>query len=202
MRPRSKTTRTSILSDSVKKLREAAGVTQEEFAKGLGVTLNTVARWETFRSPSGIPNLLKLRKIAEHYELFDLDDIFYSALLQESPSHRFGYVGTINAKASSMRLEIVELACATKDMELRDKLLDFGKELGEISRVVNLLCTTTTRLPAGEVGTEDYVRVMAPDLIAGQLKHCLLDRKTIATQTEAIAQKVAKKTSKKKATKT
>ena len=46
----------------IKRLRLALGLTQERFARELGVTLSTVSRWETGRSQ---PSALAQRRLEE-----------------------------------------------------------------------------------------------------------------------------------------
>lgn len=46
----------------VRALREALGMTQEEFARAVGVSFTTVSRWERGR---GTPSPLALRRLAE-----------------------------------------------------------------------------------------------------------------------------------------
>lgn len=49
-------------ADEIRKLREALGMTQEEFAREVGVSFSTVSRWETGR---GSPSPLARRQIEE-----------------------------------------------------------------------------------------------------------------------------------------
>ena len=46
--------------EEIKKLRESLGMTQEEFARELGVSFSTVSRWETGR---GQPSRLARQQI-------------------------------------------------------------------------------------------------------------------------------------------
>ena len=50
------------ISKIVRELREALGLTQEQFAAKLGVTFSTVNRWENSK---GKPSPLAMRKIKE-----------------------------------------------------------------------------------------------------------------------------------------
>lgn len=50
------------LSDVLKTYRERKGLTQEAFARNIGVSLNTVQRWESDRTT---PSPLALRRIQE-----------------------------------------------------------------------------------------------------------------------------------------
>ena len=56
---------TENLSEQVRAIRKATGLTQEQFAAKLGVTFPTVNRWEnrkTVPSPLALQKLEKLRK--------------------------------------------------------------------------------------------------------------------------------------------
>ena len=54
--------RESNTAKDIKELREALGMTQEEFAREVGVSFSTVSRWETGR---GQPSPLARRRIEE-----------------------------------------------------------------------------------------------------------------------------------------
>jgi transcriptional regulator with XRE-family HTH domain len=63
-------------------LRQHRQMTQQQFAVYLDVAITTVARWETFRPPSG-PSLRRLREVAIEFGRLDLEDIFWSAIAME-----------------------------------------------------------------------------------------------------------------------
>lgn len=48
--------------ENIKELRESLGMTQEQFAREIGVSFSTVSRWETGR---GKPSPLARRRIEE-----------------------------------------------------------------------------------------------------------------------------------------
>ncbi|MFA7446200.1 MAG: helix-turn-helix transcriptional regulator [Flavobacteriaceae bacterium] len=58
-------------SISVKKLREAMFLSQEEFAKYLGVSLVTVNRWENGKFIPTIKMKKKLNQLFLEYKVFD-----------------------------------------------------------------------------------------------------------------------------------
>jgi transcriptional regulator with XRE-family HTH domain len=67
------------LSEAVRELRARLGWSQQSFSNRLGVALNTIARYETSREPSG-EALLKLDHIAllnHHWDLSSLFQIHY-----------------------------------------------------------------------------------------------------------------------------
>jgi transcriptional regulator with XRE-family HTH domain len=61
---------------SIRQMREAAGITQAELARRLGVAAPLVARWE---SPSGRPKVDTLQRIADALGL-NLSVTFLSAI--------------------------------------------------------------------------------------------------------------------------
>jgi putative transcriptional regulator len=56
---------TKLGAPDIRQLREALGLTQEEFARELGVSFSTVSRWETGR---GRPSHLAIHRIEEARE--------------------------------------------------------------------------------------------------------------------------------------
>lgn len=68
---------------AVVELRQHRQMTQQQFAVHLGIAITTVARWETFRPPSG-PSLRRLREVALEFGRPDLEDIFYKAIVTET----------------------------------------------------------------------------------------------------------------------
>jgi transcriptional regulator with XRE-family HTH domain len=63
-------------------LRQHRQMTQQGFAVYLNIAITTVARWETFRPPSGA-SLKRLLEVAEEFGRRDLADIFWSAIVME-----------------------------------------------------------------------------------------------------------------------
>jgi transcriptional regulator with XRE-family HTH domain len=73
----------SELSKAVVELRVLLGENQQAFSNRLGIALNTVARYETSRPPSG-EMLLRLGQLAAmHHETFPQRDIFFDAYADE-----------------------------------------------------------------------------------------------------------------------
>lgn len=65
-----------ILSDEIKRLRTRCFLTQEDFAKKLGVAFSTVNRWEQGKSK---PNLIAMKNIKafceeNHIDYNDIED--------------------------------------------------------------------------------------------------------------------------------
>lgn len=67
------------LCEAVRSLRSARGETQEAFGAQFGVTVRTVARWETVRPPRGIV-LMQLASIADAAKESKLASAFRTAL--------------------------------------------------------------------------------------------------------------------------
>ncbi|MEK7993431.1 MAG: helix-turn-helix transcriptional regulator [Planctomycetota bacterium] len=105
MRPRTKSKETTKLSIAVRQLRRACGQTQREFAATLGVTPVTVARWETTRQPGG-QVLVKLKNLASERGLGELEDVFFSAGLNEFAGYRLGLSTTLQHEA----MQCIEMA--------------------------------------------------------------------------------------------
>ncbi len=53
------------LADNIRNLRKAKGLTQEQFAEIMGVSLQSVSRWETGISE---PNIQVIAEIADYFE--------------------------------------------------------------------------------------------------------------------------------------
>ena len=72
------------LQEVVRKLREdALGLTQEEFAHRMGVTLRTIVRYENNLPPKGAP-LARLSELAKENNRPDLAKAFEAAAAKES----------------------------------------------------------------------------------------------------------------------
>ena len=56
--------------DGIKKIRRKAFLTQEEFAKQIGVSFTTVNRWETGKAK---PNLKAMKRIDEYCKQHQID---------------------------------------------------------------------------------------------------------------------------------
>ena len=87
--PRPTSRKKSELSKAVVDLRTFLGDSQQAFSNRLGVALNTVARHETSRPPSG-EMLFKLAQLAaKNQQTFPQRDIFFSAYADELGKSRF-----------------------------------------------------------------------------------------------------------------
>lgn len=55
------------LADEIKEVRQALGLTQEQFAVKLGVTFPTVNRWENLKTKPSPLALQKLQKLIDYH---------------------------------------------------------------------------------------------------------------------------------------
>ena len=55
-----------MLGEKIKKLRLSRGESQESFAEVIGVTRQTIAKWEKNKT---VPNLLEAKKIADSFDM-------------------------------------------------------------------------------------------------------------------------------------
>lgn len=179
--PRHKNSTPTRLSDAVAALRKRMGLTQPQFAALLKVTLVTVARWETTRPPSG-DTLIVLRRLSsklvelfrkspahdnatEERALLDIDDTFYSALVQEFPFYRFGLVVSIKSELNSVRMNLLNAAVSESTPPGLKALLDGSdKALQCIDEMVTLfnplIPVTPTKGTAEDVADELMPMVM------------------------------------------
>ena len=79
MRPRSRSGTSSAPSVAVRQLRDELGFTQQQFAVYLGISMGTIARYETDRTPGG-PILKRFIDLARERQRQDLADIFHKEL--------------------------------------------------------------------------------------------------------------------------
>ena len=79
MRPRSRSGTSSAASVAVRQLRDVFGFTQQQFAVYLGISMGTIARYETDRTPGG-PTLKRFIDLASDRQRQDLADIFQKEL--------------------------------------------------------------------------------------------------------------------------
>ena len=70
------------LAENLRKYRKKAGITQEELGEKLGVTFQTVSKWENMKA---VPDALFLPMIADIFEC-SIDDLFsYVAKAKREP---------------------------------------------------------------------------------------------------------------------
>ena len=82
MRPRENNTPLSAAGEAVKALRQHLKMTQQRFAQEVGISINSIARYETGRTPRG-RILITLQDLALRVGRQDLYEQFSSALVLE-----------------------------------------------------------------------------------------------------------------------
>jgi transcriptional regulator with XRE-family HTH domain len=177
MRPRSKTTNPSRLSQAVVKLRRALGLTQHRLAALLGVSPPAIGRYETDRSPSGAV-LTNLRKLAREQclkhpdddDLRDLDDVFYSAMVDEFPVYRHALTMGLQAIAGELLADIIRLSRASDSRETRTTLEVMTDRVSEVQRFAEILNPLNSRLPDSP-SAEDVQEILEPMFIRGGLRY-------------------------------
>ena len=75
------------IGETIKKLREAQNLTQEQFAARLNVSRDLVSKWECDRRKPGVEMLNEIAAVlqTEAESLIDRDDLIYSELDQCIP---------------------------------------------------------------------------------------------------------------------
>lgn len=164
MRPRSKTVKVSLLCTAIKDLREALGQTQQQFAQTLGTAVTTIARYETGRNPTG-QILIRLKDLAREHKQENLDDVFYTALVQEFPSYRTALSVTIASRfiKSLLALEDIRIAVSRK---LRPRLEEVMADLWEGHQEARLLDPVKIQVPR-DPHPADFPAVILPQLFEG-----------------------------------
>ena len=180
MRPRTRKEEPSRLSAAVTQLRQALGQTQQQFAQTLGTAVTSIARYETSRNPSG-PILVRLKDLTRHLmgyvadnrpelrrELCDLDDIFYSALVNEFPACRMGLVASLIGESAQCRDILLEMFLAgSTPADLRPKLQRALDHLQEVNRQIHILDPMSATLPE-HATAEDIAEKFVPMFLEGK----------------------------------
>lgn len=96
LRPRKSSQPLGELSAAVKRVREELHLTQQQFAVRLGVSMNTIARWETGRTPAA-GMLLILAQAAEGAAMPELAKLFRSNVDRPALREAYGVHGPIIA---------------------------------------------------------------------------------------------------------
>lgn len=80
--PRPRTSEANPISDGLRELRQALGLTQQQLSERLKVTVTTVARWETTRPPR-ILRLAQIERLARMNNKDILAGLFQSEIQQQ-----------------------------------------------------------------------------------------------------------------------
>lgn len=89
------------VAEAVKSLRQAMGLSQQQFSDRLGVTVRTVARYELEKPPSG-KTLLRFANVAEGVGRPDLKRIFGKAWITEGASDYFASTDISQAATANL----------------------------------------------------------------------------------------------------
>lgn len=135
MRPRTKQRELGELSQAVRKLREALGQTQQQFAHTLGTAITSIARYETGREPHGRP-LARMAQVAADQGLEDLALTFRRALTRELgtwDSTGFTIVG-LEPKDDAERLYLSSVLAVLRNPQYADLLPKLNRILQRPAR--------------------------------------------------------------------
>lgn len=168
MRPRSKSTKPSQLSVAVTELRKQLGQTQQQFAQTLDVTITTIARYETSRSPSGAV-LIRLRGLALALgePAAHLEKIFFSALIDEFPWYRYEVAKKLTDITHRLLFGLLEAHDAAHSPALKKRLKELVTLGCEIELGIDLVDPLCARLPE-DASMNDIARTLLPMRWEGQ----------------------------------
>jgi transcriptional regulator with XRE-family HTH domain len=89
----------SKVASAIKALREKRGLTQQQFAEALGVTLSAISKYETSNKPSRA--MLKLlQNMSEDHDLPELVPIFSQAAARPMSEHSHTFTGKARVEAA------------------------------------------------------------------------------------------------------
>ena len=155
MRPRKNETKLGELSQSVKKLREALGQTQQQFAQTARTAITTIARYETGRAPHG-RSLVRLAEIASENNLLDVAEIFRNALLKELGSwDTSGFGLSLEPKNDDERLYVSAVLVALRNLPFTKVIPKLNKLLKDAADAsIQQLDWAKGNVAAGETARE------------------------------------------------
>ena len=111
-----------MISENLIFLRKHAGLSQEALAEKIGVSRQTVAKWESGESA---PDILNCDRLAELYEI-SLDDLLHGELTEKGAPPRGKYIfGTVTVGEKG-QIVIPVKAQRTFQIEPGDDLLVLG----------------------------------------------------------------------------
>ena len=111
----------------IRETRKACGLTQSRFAKKIGTTRTTVARWETGTRQPGTENYLALHRFAGEKSL-DAADFF----LQREQATKVSFEDKIKRNTALERLEAIEQGAATGQVHSKALLEDAAGDPAEV----------------------------------------------------------------------
>jgi len=135
LRPRTRTKDVGELSDSVRKLREALGQTQQQFAQTLNTAITTIARYETGRSPQGW-FLARLAEVAAQNNMTELATVFRGALVKELGSwDSTGYTLALEPKDDVERLYVSAVLAVLRNKQYVDLVPKLNRVLRDVAKI-------------------------------------------------------------------
>lgn len=168
MRPRK--TKTLVINDAVRRLREGYQMTQEEFArKKLQTAHITLARYETTRIPPSVM-LDRMRKLADDLGPLDLSDLFYSALVQESRVHRSHMALSMKAKIREIAQKLKDLRNAVDSDKVSASCNEILEDLFDLYRCALIVDPEYTRSELGDGYSDQVARMLKDERVESKHK--------------------------------
>ena len=152
-------TRSHQTSQALVALRQALGQTQQECAATLGLSVTTIARYETSREPDK-KNLLRLAKLAEEHNRADLVQVFRRAISE--PRTRVTTVHVLPGEEEDFEVlqMLLRNPAYTKQraqwQETKDSVLD--QQYERVSDHGNSPSDTAVRAPAPTTSVDSALR--------------------------------------------
>jgi transcriptional regulator with XRE-family HTH domain len=170
MRPRTRNKQIGELSQAVKKLREALGQTQQEFAQTLNAAITTIARYETGRSPKGW-FLARLAEIASQNNQIELSKVFRGALIKELGSwDSTGYTLDLEPKDDRERLYVAAVLTVLRNEQFTHLLPRLKSALADVAKLnIDKLEWTKKNRIAQQTAREMSKAGKTPDEIATEV---------------------------------
>jgi transcriptional regulator with XRE-family HTH domain len=167
LRPRTKNNQVGELSQAVKKLREALGQTQQDFAQTLDAAITTIARYETGRAPKG-GYLARLAEIASQNNLIELSEVFRGALIEELGSwDSTGYTLDLEPKDDRERLYVAAVMTVLRNPQFTKVISELNKALKPVAAMnIEKLAWTKNNRTAQRTAREMSQAGKTPDEIA------------------------------------
>jgi len=136
VRPRTKQKPVGELSQAVKKLREALGQTQQQFAQTLNTAITTIARYETGRTPKG-QFLSRLEAVATQNNQIELAKVFRDGLLRQLGSwDSTGYTLDLEPRDDTERLYVASVLAVLRNEQ-------YAKVIPKLNRALKQAATTS-----------------------------------------------------------
>lgn len=125
------------LQDAVRGLREALGISQEELARKLGITVRTIARYENELPPKG-EALGQLFLLAEEANQTELADVFIEKFAKENrrEQEKIRRVLETSHRWQEIGLSLQKLLAECEKIRPADLRERIGKELNQLGKLL------------------------------------------------------------------